>query len=261
MKNILFFYWVKPWLLPPGLNFLIILIGLMCRFYFRRIGFILMTVGITSLLAFSLPIVVYPFINILQDQFPALTENSLKNSQPKAIVVLGGGGSTIKHEYNDTYQASDFTSARIDYAVFLHNKTHLPIILSGGKQSPFSLSEGKIMSEYLYRQYHLTPLFLEESSINTEEESKNLAFLLKQKNINNIYLVTHAIHMPRSVFIFKCAGINVTPAPMGYITYGPGYSFLSFFPNSEALYNSYFAIHEYIGMLWYHIRYESHCIL
>jgi uncharacterized SAM-binding protein YcdF (DUF218 family) len=256
----LFSYWIKPWLLPPGLSFLIIFMGFTICLSYHRTGKIIVSIGIISLWMLSLPIIVYPLINILQDPFTPLTDDSLIASNSiKGILVLGGG-STLKPEYYNTYQVSNFTSSRIDYAVFLHKKTHLPIILSSGMQLPSSQNEAKLMADYLYDKYHLTPLFLEEKSLNTADESKKMAVLLAQNKLKNIYLVTDAWHMSRSAFIFRCAGINITPAPMGYITYGPGYSFISFFPDMHALYYSYYTIHEFIGLAWYHFRYGNDCI-
>lgn len=256
MSYILFNYWVKPWLVPPGINFLFIIIGFILYFNFRMTGKIMIFVGVISLWILSLPICVYPIINFLQQQFPPLTDKAFVSTYPNQAIVVLGGGILRKPEYNNANTLSDFTSARIDYAVFLHKKTGLPIVLSGGRQIPSDQSEAQLMANYLFSQYHLKSYLLEEKSMNTLDEARQLATVLKQNKIKNIYLITNALHMPRSALIFRYVGIDITPAPMGYINYGPGYSFISFFPNIDAFHASYYAIHELLGIAvtWIHFH-------
>ena len=141
----------------------------------------------------------------------------------------------------------------------MHQKTNLPIIVSGGKPKGYLSSQADLMATVLKNNYHLTSSLKEDKSRNTADESHFLSSLLKHNHLNTIYLVTNAWHMPRSVFIFQCAGIKVLPAPMGYYLYGPRYSVLSFFPNKDALYASVVALHEYIGLFWYHLYYGKQC--
>lgn len=189
-----------------------------------------------------------------------LQPDTLTNSQSEEAIVVLGGGDMIEAEYGNKRTVSDYTLHRLKYAVFLHDKTKLPIIVSGGKADAALASEADLMADVLQNDYHIPSVIKEGLSLTTADESKLIASLLKQHHFNRIYLVTNAWHMPRSVYIFQCAGIKVTPAPMGYFLYGPGYALISFLPNIDALYASSIAIHEYIGLTWYHFYYGKKCV-
>lgn len=252
---------LEPWLLPPGINFLIILFGIVIRLLFRRTGRFIILVGFISLWLLSTPIVSYKLLDVLQNQYPVLEIlPGTSNKTSSGVIIVLGGGDTTQKEYGNKRTVSDYTLHRVNYAAYLHQQTHLPILVSGGKDSPGSQSEADLMADVLKENFGIDAKFKEGSSENTADESLLIAPLLKQHNIDYAYLVTDAWHMPRSMYIFHCKGIPVTAAPMGYIVTGPGYSILSFFPNVQALYASSIAFHEYIGLLWYYFRYHTTCI-
>lgn len=253
-------HFIQLGLLPPGINILFIILG-MCVWFFHRItGSIILMTGIVSLWVLSTPIVAYHYVNLLQNQYPLLNDEMLTaDNNHDAILVLGGGDMT-EVEYHNARTVSDFTLHRLKYAAYLHDKTHLPIIVSGGKTIASLDSEADLMAKILQDNYDIPVTIKESNSMTTADESRYILSILKQHDINRVYLVTNAWHMPRSVYIFECAGVNVTPAPMGYFSYGPGYALISYLPNIDALYASSIAMHEYIGMLWYRLYYSKQCV-
>lgn len=253
-----FSHYLQAWLLPPGLHFFVVLLGVLTCLYSRKIGGFLITLGVLSLGLFSLPIVAYPLLNSLQDRYPILQVEDLKNNQSNVAIVVLGGGNTVRAEYGYKETVSDMTLHRVNYGAYLQLQTHLPIAVSGGKTS--ILPEAELMAKILDETFHIKVDALEDQSLTTADESQFLKPLLKRKQWKKIVLVTSAWHMPRSVYIFQCAGIPVIPAPMGHYVYGPGYSLLSFFPNMDALYASSLAMHEYVGLFWYRMRYGKSCI-
>lgn len=253
-------HYMQPWLLPPGLNILLVVLGLCIWCYWPTVGKIISIVGFISLWLLSTPIVAYNMIDILQNKYAMLQPDSLDNSQPDDAIVVLGGGDSVEAEYGYKHTVSDFTLHRLKYTAYLHNKTHLPIIVSGGKSNGSMDAEADLMDSLLQDNYNIKADIKEDKSLTTADESKYIASILKQKQFHGIYLVTNAWHMPRSVFIFQCLGIKVTPAPMGYYVYGPGYALISFLPNMDALYASSIAIHEFMGLFWYHLYYGSRCV-
>jgi uncharacterized SAM-binding protein YcdF (DUF218 family) len=248
-------HYLQPWILPPGLNILLLSIGIMLyAISARTVGTLIGIAGLISLWLFSAPITAYKMIGFLQDQYPLLSTQSVDSLPAADAIVVLGGGDTKDAEYGDKYRVSDFTMHRVDYAAYLHKKTNLPVIVSGGKIHGAQESTAELMDTYLQDRYQLKATLKEDQSLTTADESRLLAPLLKANRFATVYLVTNAWHMPRSVFTFRQAGINVIPAPMGYYLYGPDYTLLSFFPNKEALYASALAIHEYIGLAWYFIK-------
>jgi uncharacterized SAM-binding protein YcdF (DUF218 family) len=79
--------------------------------------------------------------------------------------------------------------------------------------------------------------------------------LLAEKDIDHIILVTSAWHMPRSVWCFESQGFNVIPAPTDYITSQQAYDLRSFVPRWTVFSDSGQALHEYLGLFWYHLKY------
>lgn len=244
---------LQLWLLPPGINFLLLTIGLVFSFAigWRKLGHGLMIVGIASLWLFSMPVIAYRLVNQLQNQYPALQSDNLKNRANDAVIVVLGGGDTRQPEYDNKQTVSETTLRRIQYAAYLHQQTQLPILVSGGRNPVSPKSEAELMAETLRENFNINHAYLEDKSLTTADESKMVKSILQEKHLKHIYLVTNAWHMSRSVYIFRQAGIDVIPAPMGYFVYGPGYALISYFPNMDALYASTVAIHEFLGLAWY----------
>ena len=87
-------------------------------------------------------------------------------------------------------------------------------------------------------------------STNTMENAAYSAQVLQEAGIRKIYLVTHAWHMPRAVLAFEKAGLEVIPAPTAFVSRSDG-QLQDFLPSASALQLTYYAIHEWLGILWY----------
>ncbi len=244
-------HFMQPWLLPPGFNILILVIGFFYCFISRRKGMFITFLGIISLWLLSTPIIAYNLINLLQNKYAMLQPADLDKPPIQQAIVVLGGGDTVEAEYNNKHTVSDATLHRLQYAAYLYNKTHLPIVVSGGKSIAYPESEADLMANILRENYQITVALKEDQSTNTADEGRLLAPLLKKNHFDHVYLVTNAWHMPRSMAIFQHEKIQATPAPMGYYVYGPGYAFISLMPDIHALAASSVALHEYFGLLWF----------
>ncbi len=76
---------------------------------------------------------------------------------------------------------------------------------------------------------------------------------LLKSTVQQIYLVTHAWHMPRAKLAFEHAGFIVIPAPTGYIR-SFELTVLDFLPDADALADSSRFVREIIGIAWYRLR-------
>jgi uncharacterized SAM-binding protein YcdF (DUF218 family) len=98
-------------------------------------------------------------------------------------------------------------------------------------------------------------VLLENRARNTYENGLFTKRMLDSLNLPpTVILVTSASHMPRSVAIFKKLGYTVYPAPVDYCADIPyQFKLLSFIPNSGALVNASFALHEWYGIAAYRL--------
>ena len=244
---------ISTLILPPGLMISMIVTGALLRLRFYRTGQSFIYAGIGLLILLSLPIVGNSLLSATQN-YPALTEENIQNLNAKAIVILGGGRYADAPEYNkDTI--SRWTLERCRYGAYLQRKTKLPILVTGGSVYGDRVSEGELMKQVLEESFISVVHWVEGESRTTYENSTYSYKILQNDNIKDIVLVTHAFHMSRSVEAFERAGFNVTPAPMGFITPSTSPFYFDILPNMGALKSSARALHEWVGRLWYNLRF------
>jgi len=231
---------------------LLMLVGAVARQRFYRTGQSLIYLAVSLLLLFSLPIVSR---NMVQwyEHMPALDETRIEGAG--AIVIVGGGRYRGAPEYGgDTI--SRFALERIRYGAYLQRKTKLPILVSGGNvYSTETIAEGELMQQVLEKDFLVVPRWVENQSRTTYENAVFSQTMLSRENIKHIILVTHALHMPRAREAFAQAGFSVTPAPMGYHTTPPDPWLVSLIPQADSLELVSSLFNEWIGQLWYRLRY------
>jgi uncharacterized SAM-binding protein YcdF (DUF218 family) len=104
------------------------------------------------------------------------------------------------------------------------------------------------MADALQQDFGVTARWREGESINTIENARYSARILAGAGIRKVILVTDAWHMPRSVARFRAAGLEVVPAPTGFVS-RPGLSAVDFLPSAAYLSVSSRAFREWIGIL------------
>jgi len=173
-----------------------------------------------------------------------------------ALVVLGGGRDTGAPEYPGTDAVSMYTLVRLRYAAYLHRRTGLPVLVSGGRVLGSAAEpEAQLMARALRRDFGIPVRWLEQQSRDTYGNARHSAALLRPEGIDTIALVTHAVHMRRARRAFEHAGLQVVPAPTYFLTAAgeplTGYDFI---PSSDAFLASRYVLHERLGALWYRLR-------
>lgn len=240
-------------LLPPGLMFGCILIGLLLRIKWSRIGITLMSVGGILLLLCSLPVIMDPLLHTAED-IPALSQEAARKLPAQAIVVLGGGTDKQVPDYQaDTVKPISLVRAR--YAVYLQRITKLPILTTGGSVYDNSEPEAKLMKHLIESEFGGTVNWSETQSRTTQQNAVYSFALLQKEHITQIILVTHALHMPRSQAIFEKVGFIVTPAPTGFHVPANEPAIMSILPHAYYIGYSRELVHEWLGRAWYKLRY------
>lgn len=239
-------------LLPPAINIIMILLGFIFLRRFYRTGIFIMVSGFVLLIILSMPITASLSIRTLE----ATPVIDLNNVQAQAIVVLGAGRYSDAPEYDGADSVSMLSLSRLNYAVYLHKKTGLPLLLSGGSPYGEYNSEAKLMQQTLQNNYSLQAQWQESQSNNTQANASMSYAILAKHNIKKIILVTHASHMPRANQAFINAGFKVTPAPMGFHRQNKQLSvILRLLPSVAGLAETHAVLREYMGQLWYWFRY------
>jgi len=174
----------------------------------------------------------------------------------QAIVVLSAGTIRDAPEYASADIPDYVALARLRYAAKLQHETHLPILVSGGSVSVDgggpTLAEG--MAAALREDFATPVQWLESRSTNTAENATESAKILLAAGARRILLVTDAMHMPRAERQFRRAGFEVVAAPTMFMSLRSP-AFFDFLPSAEGLRRAHYACYEWIGLLWYRIRY------
>ncbi len=245
---------IAAFVLPPGGNLLLALIGLALLYRWRRVGAAVILVSVLSLYAFSTFVVA----NSLTKGLEQISPYPLRASgaeEMRAIVVLGGGRNYFAPEYGGETVSSD-SLERLRYAARLHRKTGLPILVTGGQTFGEPVAEATLMKRVLEEDFQVSVKWIESASKNTEENAQLSAKILKAEGIHRAFLVSHASHLSRAVDAFERAGLGVIPAPTGYRkSSASGSRTITLVPSARALKQSAVALHEYLGAVWYAMRY------
>lgn len=254
--EVLFIKIVQTLLLPPGLMILLMLGGYFLARHWPRTGKITLFTGFGLLIIASLPIVANLNLRLLESA-PALTAEELAQPSAQAIVIMSGGRNLDAPEYGNVDTINMYTLERVRYGAWLQRHTHLPILVTGGKvfeSSRPSLAE--LMQQVLTQEYNVPVRWLETNSRNSWENARFTQAQLSEAGINRIYLVTQAWHMPRARMAFEAVGLEVIPAPTGFLSgEGDAPLILDFLPSATAIMTNYYVAHELMGIAWYKLRY------
>ncbi len=240
-------------LLPPAINLVLLAIAWPFRRRLPRLAAGCVFIALGSLYVLSTPMGAYGLSRGLQHS-PTLA-SGLGQEGVGAIVVLGGGRYRNAPEYGED-TVSKRALVRLRYGARLHRQSGLPLLVSGGNVYEQRLPEAELMARVLVEDFGVPVRWRESGSRNTWENAQLSAPLLLAAGINRVLLVTHASHTPRSLDAFRRNGIDAIAAPTGFFS-RPSSSrgVLNWVPRAGALHASSSALHEYLGLLWYQLRY------
>lgn len=183
----------------------------------------------------------------------------------EAIVVLGGAvkPAVPPRPGVDLSEEGD----RVLYAAQLYQRALAPlVIVSGGRINwrGQGSSESADMATILSQMGVPTVAIIQDpDSLNTHENAVNVQKILNSRGIRQVLLVTSAMHMPRSLLIFKYQGIAAIPAPTDFLITehylqelqsSPQSILLNLLPDVERLNLFTHALKEYVGLVVYRLR-------
>lgn len=250
---------LKPFFLPPMLIALGLAISLFLFIRGRqRLGkvFLAAVFGVYYLL--SIDPVVYLLARSLEEK-SAINTSELDLENIDAIVILSGGMGK-KGGDRPFQELSGISWKRLWRGIELYKefKGQIPILYSGGSANPFD----PVSVEAKLGKRYAVSIGVPEEKFWTESESRNtyesgvcIKQILDERfpsvKGHSVILVTSALHMHRSVMVMKKVGLYPIPFPADFATGSFHLDPLSFFPSITSFYESYFAIHEWVGIIGY----------
>jgi uncharacterized SAM-binding protein YcdF (DUF218 family) len=90
---------------------------------------------------------------------------------------------------------------------------------------------------------------------NTAEEASAVKGLMAEYGLNKIILVTSSFHLPRAKLLFDRAGVETYPYPTDFKAASRDITWLHFIPSADAFRDTSSGIREYIGRLYYWLKY------
>ena len=247
----LFRLFLKSIALPPTTQILLIGLGFALFKRFPRFAKGCIFLGLLSLYLFAIPLVSQWLYAGLED-IPHLDPNKLESVDAEAIVVLTGWQNETTPEFGRPVSGFGALS-RVRYAAFLHQRTQLPVLVSGGNvYGDSSVSLASTMAFDLQSGFGIQAKWLEENSRTTLENAIYSSKILKAAGITRVLLVSNAYHMKRAVLLFESEGMDVVPAPTFFVSQTP-ISVRSLLPNTFSLNDSAVAMHEWLGYWFYRL--------
>lgn len=181
------------------------------------------------------------------------------------IVVLGGG--TEVWQSPRPIPELNSRGDRLLYAAYLYKQGVSPNILVTGGGSPWrgAYVEADNMQAVLeIMGVPAEAIWQENRSTNTYENGAFSREILAEKGIDEIVLVTSAVHMPRSVAIFEKQGFSVIPAATDFKVVDAGWGtfwdlnirsqIIHLIPDANYLLTTTRALKEYVGIIVYWAR-------
>lgn len=172
------------------------------------------------------------------------------------MIVLGGAFETevtTARGGMDLNQAADRFVEALRLAILY---PEAKILVSGGDGSLSGIYEGDAAASIrFFEAFGISRdrLIAETTSRNTDENAQNSRELLASSGLGQCLLITSAFHMPRSVGLFRKAGVEITPWPVDYRTAGNISFALDFTQPTLNSQQMSTAIREWVGLVAYRL--------
>jgi uncharacterized SAM-binding protein YcdF (DUF218 family) len=235
-------------LAPPTIFIVLSLAGALIALVWWRMGIALVLASSLCLYAAATPALSSYLLQRVEAALPRKAD--LDTAQ--AIIVLGGdvrpGGDNIPD------RLGPLSIERMAFAAEAHRRLHLPVVVNGGTVRGAHSSEGALMKTALEADFAVPVAWTEEQSRTTWENALFTARLLLPDKLTTVVVVSQAWHLPRALWAFERVGLKALPwpAPRTAPRLGEAGDFL---PSLAALHDTFYALHEMIGGVFYRLRY------
>ena len=249
-------FFIKQWLMPPGVLFVLLLAAWWLRKRRPRLAALCFAVGLGGLWLMSLPLAVQESARLLETE-PPLPPGDWAGlaGRADAIVVLGAGRERGDPAWGGADQPTATALERMRFAARLAKASGLPVLTSGGLHYGTPPSEAQLMADRLREDFAVEVKWKEEASRTTWENAQLSARVLQPLGIRRVVVVTQAWHMQRSRLSFERAGFEVVSAPVGFLGRDHARPFAGLLPESRAMWQSGQLLNEAVGLVGYRLFY------
>ena len=211
----------------------------------------LITIGVALLLLFSYAVVPDFSLGLLEKQYSPLM--SVHQAETIRWVVVLGGGIISDPRLPSTGQISNASLARLVEGIRIYQMCPgSKLLLSGGgvfDPKPEALVMAEIALDIGVAK---GDMLLDTVSKDTKDQAMTVGEITGS---DRFVLVTSAVHMPRSMALFRKQGLEPIPAPTDFMVKdAQEFHPRRLFPNSRGLEKMDRAVHEFLGIAWAKIR-------
>ncbi|MGE8102110.1 YdcF family protein [Allorhizobium sp. NPDC080224] len=239
---------------PLSLVFLLGLLAL-ALIWFRWLRLAVAALSLSLLILF---LTLYTTLGsvLLQSLEARFSKPAADPASVSCMIVLGGAFET---EVTTARGGVDLNQAADRFVEALRLAMRYPeasILVSGGDGSLSGVYEGDAAASIrFFEAFGISSdrLIAETTSRNTDENAQNSRELLSSRDLEQCLLITSAFHMPRSVGLFRKAGVDVAPWPVDYRTAGNLTFALDFTQPTLNAQQMSTAVREWVGLAAYRI--------
>ncbi len=240
-------------LLPPCAPLLLIGLGLLLRRWWRWAAVL---TGWLLAWAFSTE----AFVDTMAQRWApmpssAQTVQSLSPwaQQAHTVVLVVGGGLSRGAHADGTYDLKFETQERLRRGLWWAKRLSLPAAYTGGiapNALPDQPTEARIAARVAREEYGFPLAWVEDQSVDTRDNARRSAVLLRAQGIRQVVLVTHGMHMRRTLRAFHEAAPEIEFRPAA-VTRDPGNGYIlsDFFPSSSGVQRGRYLAYEVVGYL------------
>lgn len=181
----------------------------------------------------------------LESIYPPIT---IVDVSVKQIVVLSGGQADGEDKPAEMRLYSASIKRLLTAIRLSHDLPQPALILSGGGYAQQTPEAKQLQTLALLCAVKPNRIVLETQSKNTAQQAKALKDRLGR---TPFYLVTSAIHMPRSMLLLKRQGLNPIAVPTDFNYYWQDERWQKrWIPNAHNLYYTEIVLHEILGFIY-----------
>lgn len=200
-------------------------------------------------LIISTPPVPRALVKSLENRYPHLTEETIKNLPDSCDIIVLGGGHSDDMGLSANNQLSTTAIGRLTEGIRIHRMLPGSRLILSGYDSDSKVTQAMV----LYRSALLlgvdsATMSIQEKPANTRQEAAE--YVRNFGKNRKLIVVTNDMHLPRAVKLFRMAGIEPVPAPANQVIKYGSRKRISWFPSSHYISMVEDAVHEYAGMVW-----------